>query len=219
MGHGYDHHSIQHHHIFHRKNMFLPIFCRLSIKDINLNNRRRKDPTPAADEPSSPKVSCMGQVKRNNRVIGFPTTAAVAAHHHKYSKLRKLFSSKALLPPISTSSQSNTNTSGAAVALSAAAGGRSGSKSCRSSRDQVCLNNLRRLKLNSSGDGKCGQGFVKLVNIGELDPPLPVVKKVAPPGVDRDEVNLWKRRFSGAALKSLQIEPIHLPNTKSQLLI
>ncbi|KAI3460620.1 hypothetical protein Pfo_017283 [Paulownia fortunei] len=207
MGNGYDHHSIHHHHYFHQKTIFLPMFCRLSIKDIKLHNHH-KDPI-SADEPSSPKVSCMGQVKRNNRVIGFPAPTPVTTHHHKYSKLKKLFSGKTLLPP--TTSSMPTTTPGCAAA---SGGGRSGSKSCRSSRE-VCVNNLRRLKLKNDGD-KCEQDCVKLVNIGELDPPLPVVKRVAPPGVGRDEVNLWKRRFNGAALKSLQIEQIRLPNSNSQ---
>lgn len=212
--HGYDEHSIQRHHIFHRKNIpFLPIFCRLSIKDINLNNHHRPKPA-AADEPSSPKVSCMGQVKRNNRVTGFPaataTTTAVttSTHHHKYSKLKKLFSSKTLLPPATTST-----TTACIVALSAA-----GSRSCKSSsREAVCLNNLRRLRLrNEDDDRSCEQQHhrAKLVNVGELDPPLPVVKKEPPPGLGRDEVNLWKRRFNGVTLKTLQLDQqsqIHLP--------
>ncbi|GFP87604.1 hypothetical protein PHJA_000904100 [Phtheirospermum japonicum] len=150
------------------------MFCRLSIKDIITLNHHRKNPISAADEPSSPKVSCMGQVKRNNRVIGFPAAAAGAAvpgatHHHrysklKYSKLKKLFSGKTLLPPTAASG-------GGAAAASAAA--------------------------------------------GEIDPPLPVVKRAAPPRVGGDEVNLWRRRFNGAAaLKGLQIEQItRLPNS------
>ncbi|KAL0432174.1 UNVERIFIED_CONTAM: hypothetical protein Slati_2551700 [Sesamum latifolium] len=95
-------------------------------------------------------------------------------------------------------------------------GGRSGSKSCRSSREvtlsTLTQKNSRRLKY---GD-KCDQDCVKLVNVGELDPPLPVVKRVAASGVDRDEGNLWKRRSNGAALKSLKIEQIHLRNSSSQ---
>ncbi|KAG8389730.1 hypothetical protein BUALT_Bualt01G0009100 [Buddleja alternifolia] len=212
MGNGYDHHSLHHHHhYFHRKTIFLPIFCRLSIKDIKLY--KSQPSAAAADEPSSPKVSCMGQVKRNNRVIGFPSTAATttasaaaaATHHHKYSKLKKLFSSKSLLPPTTTSLPTTAHGSAAV---------RSGSKSCRSSKE-MCVNNLRRLKSKNDGD-KWGQDCVKLVNVKELDPPLPVVKRVAPQGVGRDEVNIWKRRINGVALKGLQIEQIHLPNCNSQ---
>lgn len=65
------------------------------------------------------------------------------------------------------------------------------------------MDNLRRLKLKKD----CERDYAKVVDVGELDPPLPVLKRVAPPGVSRDEVNLWKRRFNGA----VQIEKIHLP--------
>ncbi|KAL6522218.1 hypothetical protein OROMI_032095 [Orobanche minor] len=193
MRNGYDHH----HHHFHQKTIFMPMFCRLSIKEITLNNHR-KNPISAADDPSSPKVSCMGQVKQNNRVIG-------ATHHHRYSKLRRLFSSKIPLPPTTVSSTS-----------ALAGGGNSGSKSFRSGSD-VSERDLRRLKLKSDDDDRCGQrqDCVKVVvNIGELDPPLPVVKKVASPVAGCDEVNLWRRRFNGAAtLKGLQIGQIrNLPN-------
>lgn len=64
---------------------------------------------------------------------------------------------------------------------------------------------------HEGGDRDC----VKVViDISKMDPPLPVVKRVAPPGNSRDEVNIWKRRFEGA--KSMQIEPIHLPGKRFQ---
>ncbi|KAH6789071.1 hypothetical protein C2S51_004077 [Perilla frutescens var. frutescens] len=210
MGNVYD--RRRHHQLLHHKTtIFLPMFCRLSLKDINLSSRRRD--SSLSDEPSSPKVSCMGQVKRSNRIIGLPAASAdatTATHgHHKYSKLKKLFSSKTLFPPATSSLPTAT------LACATAAGGRSGNKSCRSSKE-VCVDNLRRLKLKKD----CEQAYVKVVDVGELDPPLPVLKRVAPPpGVGRDEVNIWKRRFDGAALKTLQIENVHLPNSniKSQL--
>ncbi|KAL6527564.1 hypothetical protein OROGR_016654 [Orobanche gracilis] len=171
MGNEYDHH----HHHFHQKTIFLPMFCRLSIKDITSNNHR-KNPISAYDDPYSPKVSCMGQVKQNNRVIGFPDDAVGATHHHRYSKLRRLFSNKIPLPP--TTSPVSTS--------ALAGGGNSRSKSCRSGSD-VYERDLRRLKLKSDDD-RCGrQDCVKVVNMGELDPPLPVVKKVASPGACCDE--------------------------------
>ncbi|KAL0326264.1 UNVERIFIED_CONTAM: hypothetical protein Sradi_5195700 [Sesamum radiatum] len=112
MGNGYDHRYSIHQQQFHQKSKFLPIFCRLSIKDVKLNNHY-KDPT-TVDEPSSPTVSCVGQVKRNNRVIGFPatstTTSAAANHHHKHTKLKNLFSGKTLLPNTSTINASTTVT-------------------------------------------------------------------------------------------------------------
>ncbi|CAI9764058.1 unnamed protein product [Fraxinus pennsylvanica] len=194
--------SYDHHNQINQKTIFLPMLCKVSIKDIKLNHYKNQS---SSADPSSPKVSCMGQVKRNNRVISFPTTyrltaaatsaAAVNHHHHhnKYTKLKKLFSSKALMPA---------TTSTATIATSR--------RSCRSSRE-MCVVDSRKSKIKD-------QESVKEVNIDELDPPLPVVKRVQQPQAaaagfgGRDEVNLWKRRFGGATIKSLQIEQIQLPN-------
>ncbi|KAK4413258.1 hypothetical protein Salat_2738400 [Sesamum alatum] len=209
MGNGYDHHYSIHQHQFHQKTKFLPMFCRLSIKDVKLSTQY-KDPT-SADEPSSPTVSCVGQVKRNNRVIGFPatnttTTSAAANHHHKHTKLKKLFSGKTLLP--------NTTTINASTTATAAGRRSSGSRSCRTSREMCVNSSRRRSRLKTYCDQSGDQDCAKVVDISEMDPPLPVVKRVAPPGAGRDEVNIWKRRVNGVELKSLKIEQIHLPNSK-----
>ncbi|KAK6132393.1 hypothetical protein DH2020_033832 [Rehmannia glutinosa] len=182
------------------------MFCRLSIKDVKLNHDYR-NPKPPAGEPSSPKVSCIGQVKRNNRVTGYPSAAAAAVcgggavNHHKHvTKRKKLFPTTAVINPST------------AAASGGGGGRRSGSRSCRTRREMRVSNSRR-----SSDCGRNNRDFFKVVDIGEMDPPLPVVKRVAPPpGVGRDEVNIWKRRFNGVGLKSLQIEKIHLPNTKFQ---
>ncbi|GER40356.1 hypothetical protein STAS_17018 [Striga asiatica] len=190
MGNGYDQHSLHRRSRPDQKSIFLPMFCRLSLTDI-INPHCRKNPISGDGEPSSPKVSCMGQVHRNNRVIGFPAAAPVAgaAHHHqhhRYSRLRKLFSGKTLLPPPTSS-------------IPAAGGARFGG--CRGSR---CPKGLRRLKVKNDGD--CGE----TVDVCELDPPLPVVRRAAPEGgCGGGEASLWRRRFTGAAaLKALQIEQI-----------
>lgn len=178
----YDHQRV---HL--QKPVFLPIICRLSIKDVEPNNHRRRR-IQTLDVPSSPRVSCIGQVKRDDRITVLP------ANHHK-QKLKKPRSSGTLL-------LSTTNGGG---------GSRGGiSRSCRTSKEEMIVNNSRRIKLTNSGY----QDRMKVVNIGELDPPLPVVKRVAPPpGVGRDEVNLWRRRcLRGAELKSLQIKQKNLPS-------
>lgn len=182
--------------IHDQKSIFLPMFCRLSIKDVKLNTA----PISAAAEPSSPRVSCMGQVKRNNRVTGYPSAAAIiaaaGAHPHKHSKPRKIqyFSTKTLLPNPATA---------------AASGGRkSGSRSCRSNRE-ICTKDSRRAAAKTNCDHDCGK--VAALDISKMDPPLPVVRRAAPPG---NSVNIWKRRFDG--VKSMQIEPIHLPTKKFQ---
>ena len=48
------------------------------------------------------------------------------------------------------------------------------------------------------------------LDISKMDPPLPVVKTAAA----AVEVNLWRRRFDG--VKSMHIQPIHLPTKKFQ---
>ncbi|CAI9786651.1 unnamed protein product [Fraxinus pennsylvanica] len=161
----YDH---QMHHP-HQKSIFLPTLCKISIKDVKTTHS--KNPSSSfLNDPSSPKVTCIGQVKRNNKISAYPTTTAASkttANHHnttKHTQLKSFFSNKNLMPA---------NTSGG----------------------------TRRHKIKD---------VHKKVNINELDPPLPVVKRVRPPGGSRDTVNLWKRRFDGVALKNLQIEQIHL---------
>ncbi|XP_010312805.1 uncharacterized protein [Solanum lycopersicum] len=175
-GYSQHHHQQLYHHIRHGSTaFFLPMLCKLSIKDVKLQNS--KPPSSANSsthtEPTSPKVSCIGQVKRNNRVTGFPTpyksTSSTAITRPvnskvKYMKLRKLFSGKNFTP----------------------------------------------------GDRKSDRSKVIVeVNVNELDPPLPVVKKVNP--VPATDGGLWKRRSGGSALKSLQIQQIQLPNHNTLL--
>ncbi|KAK4352686.1 hypothetical protein RND71_028204 [Anisodus tanguticus] len=178
------------HHIRNgSSSFFLPMLCKLSIKDVKLNNS--KDPSSSNSnhtEPTSPKVSCMGQVKRNNRVIGFPTpyrpnsstaiTGPILNPKVKYTKLKKLFSGK--------------NFTDREVLK----------------RSVTVVNSRKSSQVNDRESSKIE------VNVSELDPPLPVVKKVKSPPVDG---GLWKRRSGGAALKNLQIQQIHL-STDNNLL-
>ncbi|MCD7472677.1 hypothetical protein HAX54_013978 [Datura stramonium] len=205
MGNGYNQHHHQqqlYHHIRNgSSSFFLPMLCRLSIKDVKLQSC--KDPSSSStisgdkynqNEPSSPKVSCMGQVKRNNRVIGFPTpyrptssTAITGPVNPKlrYTKLKKLFSGKNFTPR---------NTGDRQVLK----------------RSVTVVGSLKSTKLNDRDGSKINRE----VNVSELDPPLPVVKKVKTPPADG---GLWKRRSGGAALKSLQIQQIHLPTDNNLL--
>lgn len=58
-------------------------------------------------------------------------------------------------------------------------------------------------------DGQDESNHVR-VNVSELDPPLPVVKRVQQPaGGVGGEMSLWNRRSGGASLKTLQI---HIAN-------
>nr|KYP47518.1 hypothetical protein KK1_030854 [Cajanus cajan] len=47
------------------------------------------------------------------------------------------------------------------------------------------------------------------ISIENMDPPLPVIKRVQKPEEEKQVDSLWKRRSGGAALKSLQLQQIH----------
>ncbi|XP_009601251.1 uncharacterized protein LOC107815139 [Nicotiana tabacum] len=162
------------HHIRNSSgSFFFPILCKLSIKDVKLPNPSSSSSGDNLNEPSSPKVSCMGQVKRNNKVIGFPTTTT-ALSAPLNPKLKKLFSRKNFTA--GNNRQLKTSVT-------------------------VTVGGSRKSTINDKGK------IIEVINLSELDPPLPVVKKVKPPPEDG---GLWKRRSGGVALTSLQINlPTH----------
>ena len=53
--------------------------------------------------------------------------------------------------------------------------------------------------------------YANVINVVDLDPPLPVIKRVQQSGDGGDSGSLWKRRSGGVALKTLQLQPLHLP--------
>nr|GMD78149.1 uncharacterized protein LOC107869683 [Ipomoea batatas] len=66
----------------------LPMLCRLSImRDVKVVKQCK--------DPSSPKVSCIGQVKRRNSKIhvGFPTAGPISSSK-THTKLKRFFSGK-----------------------------------------------------------------------------------------------------------------------------
>jgi hypothetical protein len=191
MGNEYNRFNQQNLHLYPRAT-FLPMFCsRTSIKDVVLP-RWEDRPASFSGDPLSPRIGCMGQVKRNNKVVGFPTkhntnnnnnSSSNNYNNHntvKYSKLKKLFSSRNLATP-----------------TSATAG-------CRSRR-QVNVNIAGEPKRDRHGSDSCVS-----VSIVDMDPPLPVIKRVQKPETGEGE-NLWKRRSGGVALKTLQLQQIHHP--------
>lgn len=108
------HHHHHHHQNLHRRSTYLPMLCAPpSIKDVSLSNWRNRSADLSTD-PISPRVGCTGQVKRNNRVSGFPTTAAATAtaagksksDNIKFVKLKKFLSSKNLLSSTTPASRS-----------------------------------------------------------------------------------------------------------------
>ncbi|KAL6179489.1 hypothetical protein ACLB2K_051004 [Fragaria x ananassa] len=190
--HYHQHHHHHHHHHVHaqlhinHRGTFLPMLCsRPSIKDVQV--------------PSSlvsPRIGCMGQVKRSNKVSGYPVTSTQSnnsSNNIKYSKLKKLFSGKNFTPftPTKTTTATATATS---CPISR----------CRSRRPQVSTN-VRQ--------GHC---VVKTINLAEMDPPLPVIKRVQRSPQQGEESTLYKRRSGGAALQGLQLKQVHLPRLQTQ---
>ena len=58
------------------------------------------------------------------------------------------------------------------------------------------------------------ENYANVINVVDLDPPLPVIKRVQQSGDGGgggDSGSLWKRRSGGVALKTLQLQPLHLP--------
>ncbi|KAK4276782.1 hypothetical protein QN277_014890 [Acacia crassicarpa] len=187
--HRHHHHRFQHQKLhIQERTTFLPMLCsRPSIKDVSLP-RWRDPPASVSDDPLSPRIGCMGQVKRNNKIVGFPTshrltnTSSVSpAAFGKYSKLKRLFSGKGL------------SANPATVAAASTTCGR---------RIRACNTDRFRNENEAS----------VALSIEKMDPPLPVIKRAPRKSEEENQVDsLWKRRSGGVALKSLQLQQIHHP--------
>ncbi|KAM2022187.1 hypothetical protein ACFX16_044120 [Malus domestica] len=194
----------------HQRSIFLPMLCsRPSIKDVRLPKS-----ASVKEDALSPIISCMGQVKRSNKVTGFPTPLTTHRlltissnpnskdnisspnnHHHnhlKYSKLKKRFSGKNLNNPNAAAAATTTTTTR--------------NTTTRCSRRQVIVNS------KNGGSGPRTNNNGANINLVDLDPPLPVIKRVPkkPAEEQEEEVkSLWKRRSGGVELKRLQLKQIH----------
>ncbi|WJX32611.1 hypothetical protein P8452_20914 [Trifolium repens] len=186
------------------KNTFLPMLCsKPSIKEVNLPRSRIN--TPSCNDPLSPRIGCMGQVKRNNKIAGFPSSqykllsfnnksSSIISPVVKYSKLKKLFSGKNLIntPSITTC------TSKQKVVV----GGNNNSNIVNVPKNiQRCVRN---------------ENVTICIKIDEMDPPLPVIKRVNKlEEGNKSDNSLWKRRSGSRAppLKSLQVEEIQVQNS------
>ncbi|GAB4844851.1 hypothetical protein Ancab_038242 [Ancistrocladus abbreviatus] len=198
-----------------QRGMFLPIMlcARSSIKDVKLSHQRSPS---LSNDPISPRVSCAGQItKRNNKVIGSPTphklnftpsaiNNAVAGNTNssninilKYHKLKKFFSGKSVTNSPTTTISAGAYTSRATTDRHI--------NSCRGRRTVLegAIANRSEFDCGNS----CGSN---LINLEDLDPPLPVIRKVRLPGNDAggEKDSLWKRRSGGVALQSLQVKSI-----------
>ncbi|XP_061350501.1 uncharacterized protein LOC133295673 [Gastrolobium bilobum] len=175
----------QHHHqLYHQRSTFLPMLCsRPSIKDVSLP-RWINRPSSTCHDPLSPRIGCMGQVKRNNKIAGFPTSHRLSFTSSSKSstttspvvKLKKLFSAKNL----STATTTTASTARQRVV----------------SKNHKCNRN---------------ENLVP-ISIDDMDPPLPVIKRVPKFEEGGNMVDsLWKRRSGAPAIKSLQLQQIHHP--------
>ncbi|KAK7837465.1 hypothetical protein CFP56_021207 [Quercus suber] len=91
----------------HSRNTFLPTLCsKPSIKDVTIPKWEDRC-VSFSNDPLSPRISCMGQVKRNNKLnqnTRHSTNNIINNNNNsvKYSKLKKMFSSKNLPTTMST---------------------------------------------------------------------------------------------------------------------
>ncbi|KAH7567832.1 hypothetical protein JRO89_XS07G0161000 [Xanthoceras sorbifolium] len=190
MGNGYNQH-FHHQNIGVQKSTFLPLLCsKPAIKDVALPKLEDRCAS-SSNDPLSPKIGCMGQVKRNNKINGFPTTShnklaiTTATNNNnnvKYFKLKKLFSGKNLTANTATTACTRREVSN-----------RKSKYYEGKERADVCI------------------------SIFEMDPPLPVTKKVAKPDDKGEENSLWKRRSGGGALKTLELQHIQIPRHRLEI--
>ncbi|CAL0317900.1 unnamed protein product [Lupinus luteus] len=196
-----ENHHHQSMHVYQRS-IFLPMLCsRSSIKDVSIPNCR--DPLWSfSNDPLSPRIGCTGQMKSHNKITGLPishrlrftpkintTTTAVAATTPspvvKYSKLKRLFSGKSIyINRIAT----------VPTASSCGSRPRATVKNPDMARNHRCRN----------------ENFVP-ISIENMDPPLPVIKRVHKSDEGSKVDSVWKRRSGGVALKSLQVQQTHQP--------
>nr|XP_043637870.1 uncharacterized protein LOC122608860 [Erigeron canadensis] len=175
------------------KSFFMPMLCRFSLNDTVKPTRLHE--TSSSHDPSSPKLSCTGQIKKrsnnnekNNNNTHFMASRLSASTNSRssahYTKLYKLLSGKNLISPaIDTTFINNPN------------------NKCVTKRSKSC-NDRARIPISTKSYSMTSS----VVLAQELDPPLPVVKYD-----HRDKkgnVNLCKRR--GLEMKTLQIQPIQV---------
>jgi len=186
----------------HQRNTFLPMLCSRSIKDVCLP-QCKDNLRSFSNDPLYPRIGCMGQVK-NNKVSGFPTshrisfitksnTFSISSPIGKYSKLKKLFSSK------------NLSTTATATA----------SSTC-GSRPRVSVNSREVSRKCCNQKGHRNEDIAP-ISIENMDPPLPVIKRVRKLEDENRVDSLWKRRSGDVRLKSLQLQQIHQTRHQFQL--
>ncbi|KAK9134726.1 hypothetical protein Syun_014056 [Stephania yunnanensis] len=149
--------------------------------------------TEYRDEPTSPRVGCMGQMKRkssntNNKIINNK-----AGTNHKYLRLKSMLSGKNSIVGNSDYYHSNRfNKDGNNI-------------SHHSFRRKSCVGDVGSRVSNYK---KIDRDDSDAMSVADLDPPLPVNEKQRRSSSD-EGVSLWRRRCGGGDLKSLQLHKYH----------
>jgi len=182
----------------------------------------------------------MGQVKRTSKVVAFPATLLFkqsdiqncSTFHNsgigKYHKLKRFFSPKSLASSPTTTTAARATTVGTHKArITSGKDVTVRSNRVRSETGTVDHHHhhhqhgrilvCRSRKMNNA---KTSTDKGSLVNLEELDPPLPVLKR--PPlqkqqqreqGIKEENISLWKRRSGGAPLKTLEVQVVNQNHT------
>ncbi|KAF1002623.1 hypothetical protein AG4045_001727 [Apium graveolens] len=182
-----ENHHQQHKNLYHHRNgnpaasssstnkTFLPILCRVSVKDTIAHHPRTI--CPKKDDPSSPRVSCMGQVKHHHHHLTPSSTTCTIKHHHRIVSEKPRKSTNYNQPILMDQRR----------------------------RRQLCNKFATHNNNNIHDKNSCGV-VVPVLNMAELDPPLPVMKRLPQScGGDSEPVSLWKRRSRGGGLANIQI--------------
>ncbi|MED6191724.1 hypothetical protein PIB30_003066 [Stylosanthes scabra] len=207
------------------RSTFLPMLCsRPSIKDVSLprwkNNNNPPSSSSSSNEPLSPRIGCMGQVKRNNKIAGFPsssfshklistTTTTTSSSSSspviiKYTKLKNIFITPKNL--INATTPSTTRTTTNTIRHHHHHHQRVFIGKGNSNEGVTTKKGTKNLIGCSSPSSSSSIG---IVSIDEMDPPLPVVQiKKEKVGEEDNKDSLWKRRKSGS-LQSLQLQQHH----------
>ncbi|KAJ6735759.1 MYOTUBULARIN-LIKE PROTEIN [Salix viminalis] len=128
-----------------------------------------------------------GRSRETTRLLAYPASNKLAittrnSNNVKHSRLKRIFSGK------------NLNGSTTSIARSTTGLRRS----------EVVVNGASGPKIDDSKENSVS------VSIENMDPPLPVIKKVQQPADGGEASSLWKRRSGGLALKNLQLREIQL---------
>ncbi|XP_028775044.1 uncharacterized protein LOC114731948 isoform X1 [Neltuma alba] len=213
----YQHRRHDHYHKFHhhQTGRFMPMLCsRPSMLEDVTVPRWRNRTASLSDDPLSPRIGCMGQVKRNNKVVGLPTTSQSRGFISLNSKCN-VSSSTQSRGLISLTSKGNVSSSTpfSALVKYSKLGKIFYAKNLSTNTPDTahtatsCGGKRRDLARN---DRNRGESCVT-VSIEEMDPPLPVVKRAQKSEAERGAESLWKRRSGGVALRTLQLQHIHHP--------